>query len=48
MGKLSPFLSRFSLAARVFLAGHVCGTTSDHVTKTAGHLHVLHSDVLNI
>jgi len=48
MDKLSPFLSRFSLTARVFLAGHVCGTTSDHVTKTAGHLHVLRSGVLNI
>jgi AraC-like DNA-binding protein len=48
MDKLSPFLSRFSLTARVFLAGHVCGTTSDHVTKTAGHLHVLRGGVLNI
>lgn len=48
MDKLSPFLSRFSLTARVFLAGHVCGTTSDHVTRTAGHLHVLRSGVLHI
>lgn len=48
MDKLSPFLSRFSLTARVFLAGHICGTTSDHATKMAGHLHVLRSGVLNI
>ena len=41
MDMLSPFLSRFSLTARVFLAGHICGTTSDHATKMAGHLHVL-------
>ena len=48
MDMLSPFLSRFSLTARVFLAGHICGTTSDHATKMAGHLHVLRSGVLNI
>jgi AraC-like DNA-binding protein len=48
MDKLSPFLSLFSLTARVFLAGHICGTTSDHATRTAGHLHVLRSGVLNI
>jgi hypothetical protein len=32
----------------VFLAVHVCGAMSDHVTQTAGHLHVLRSGVLNI
>ena len=36
MDKLAPFLSRFSLTARVFLAGHICGTTSDYATKMAG------------
>jgi len=48
MDRLSPLFSRFTLTAQVFLAGHVCGTTSDHVTQTAGHLHVLRSGVLNI
>jgi AraC-like DNA-binding protein len=48
MDRLSPFFSRFSLTVRVFLAGHICGTTSDHVTETAGHLHVLRSGVLSI
>jgi AraC-like DNA-binding protein len=48
MDRLSPLFSRFTLTARVFLAGHVCGTTSDHMTQTAGHLHVLRSGVLNI
>jgi AraC-like DNA-binding protein len=48
MDRLSPLFSRFTLTVRVFLAGHICGTTSDHVTQTAGHLHVLRSGVLNI
>jgi AraC-like DNA-binding protein len=48
MDRLSPLFSRFTLTARVFLAGHICGTTSDHVTQTAGYLHVLRSGVLNI
>ena len=48
MDRLSPLFSRFTLTARVFLAGHICGTTSDHVTQTAGHLHVLRSGVLSI
>lgn len=48
MDRLSPLFSRLTLTARVFLAGHICGTTSDHITQTAGHLHVLRSGVLNI
>ena len=27
-----------SLSAKIFLAGTLCGTSSDHITKTAGHL----------
>lgn len=48
MDNLSHFLSQYSLTARVFFAGHLCGISSDHVTKTAGHLHILRSGVLNI
>ena len=48
MDRLSPFLTRFQLAARVFFAGHICGTTQDHMTNTVGHLHVLRSGVLRI
>jgi AraC-like DNA-binding protein len=48
MDRLSPFLSRFSISARVFFSGQLCGTSSDHATKTAGHLHVLRKGVLNI
>lgn len=48
MDRLSPFFSHFSLSARVFFSGKLCGTSSDHETKTAGHLHVLRSGVLKI
>jgi len=46
--RLSPFFSHFSLSARVFFSGQLCGTSNDHVTKTAGHLHVLRSGALRI
>lgn len=48
MDRLSPFFSHFSLSAQIFLAGTLCGTSSDHVTKTAGHLHVLRRGKLTI
>lgn len=48
MDRLSPFFSHFSLSARVFFSGKLCGTSSDHVTTTAGHLHVLRSGELKI
>lgn len=48
MDRLAPFFSHFTLSARVFFSGHICGTTLDHATKSAGHLHVLRSGVLNI
>ena len=41
MDRLSTFFSHFSLSARIFLAGTLCGTSSDHKTETAGHLHLL-------
>ena len=46
--RLSPFLMRFSLVARVFFAGHICGISPDHSTSTSGHLHVLRSGTLRI
>jgi AraC-like DNA-binding protein len=46
--RLSPFFSHFTLSARVFLAGHLCGSSSDHATRSAGHLHVLRKGVLSI
>ena len=48
MDRLSPYFSHFSLSARIFLAGTLCGTSSDHVTQTAGHLHVLRRGRLTI
>ena len=48
MDRLSPFFSHFTLSARVFFSGKLCGVSSDHVTKSAGHLHVLRSGVLKI
>ena len=48
MDRLSPFFSHVSLSARLFLAGTLCGTSSNHVTKAAGHLHVLRRGRLTI
>lgn len=48
MDRLSPFFSRFSLTARVFFTGHICGTSLDHATTSAGHLHVLREGELRI
>ncbi len=48
LDRLSPFFSHFSLSAQIFLAGTLCGTSSDHITKTAGHLHVLRRGKLTI
>lgn len=48
MDQLSPFFSHFALTAQVFFTGQLCGTSSDHATKTAGHLHVLRKGPLKI
>lgn len=48
MDKLTPFFSRFSLTARVFFAGHLCGTSPEHASGATGHLHVLKSGVLTV
>ena len=48
MDRLSVFFSHFSLSARIFLAGTLCGTSSDHVTRRAGHLHLLRRGKLTI
>ena len=48
MDRLSIFFSHFTLSARVFLAGTLCGTSSDHATETAGHLHLLRRGKLTI
>lgn len=48
MDRLSPFFSHFSLSARIFFSGTLCGASGDHVTRTAGHLHVLRRGKLTI
>jgi AraC-like DNA-binding protein len=48
MDQLSPFFSRFALSARVFYSGRLCGFSSEHETKQAGHLHVLRRGRLRI
>ena len=48
MDRLSTFFSQFTLSARVFFSGQLCGTSSDHASRTAGHLHVVRNGVLKI
>lgn len=45
---LAPFLNHFSLSARVFYTGPLCGRSGDHATETTGHLHVLRTGRLTI
>jgi AraC-like DNA-binding protein len=45
---LSPFFDHFTLSARVFYSGRLCGISGDHESETAGHLHVLRRGVLNV
>jgi AraC-like DNA-binding protein len=48
MDNLVPFFERFSLSVRVFYSGRLCGTSGDHETEQAGHLHILRKGVLKI
>lgn len=48
MDRLSPFFERFALSASVFYSGHLCGTSGDHETENAGHLHVLRAGLLEV
>jgi len=48
MDELSPFFARFSLSARVFYSGRLCGSSSDHAGGRAGHLHVLRQGKLKV
>jgi AraC-like DNA-binding protein len=46
--RLAPYFEKFSLSARVFFAGRLCGTSTDHQTKQAGHLHVLRDGKITV
>ena len=48
MDPLATFFSHFSLSARVFYSGRLCGLSGDHASETAGHLHLLRRGVLHV
>ena len=48
MDRLAPFFEKFSLTARMFYSGFLCGSTGDQVSEHAGHLHVLRKGRLKI
>ena len=48
MDRLSPIFDRFSLSARVFYAGQLCGISGNHDSDHAGHLHVLKKGTMRI
>jgi AraC-like DNA-binding protein len=48
MDQLAPFFEKFPLAARMYYAGRLCGSTDDHDRPLVGHLHVLKKGRLTI
>ena len=46
--RLAPFFERFSLTARMFYSGLLCGSSADQESELAGHLHVLKKGKLKI
>ncbi|MGO4210056.1 cupin domain-containing protein [Terriglobus sp. 2YAB30_2] len=48
MDRLAPFFERFSLTARMFYSGTLCGSTPDQANDHAGYLHVLGKGTLKI
>src|SRR5260370_16404844 len=48
MDRLAPFFERFSLTARMFYSGILCGSSADQESDHAGHLHVLRKGRLKI
>lgn len=47
MDRLAPFFERFSLSARLFYSGRLCGT-SPNLDEQAGYLHVLRKGTLTV
>lgn len=48
MDRLAPFFERFSLTARMFYSGRLCGSSGYEGSEHAGHLHVLKKGKLKI
>jgi AraC-like DNA-binding protein len=46
--RLSPFFAHFTLSARVFYSGRLCGISGDHEAPNAGYLHVLRRGALHV
>ena len=47
MDRLAPFFERFSLSARMFYSGRLCGVSPD-LDEPAGYLHVLRKGTLTV
>ena len=47
MDRLAPFFERFSLSARMFYSGRLCGVSPD-LDQEAGYLHVLRKGTLTV
>jgi AraC-like DNA-binding protein len=41
MDRFSPIFAHFTLSARVFYSGRLCGASSDHKDQNTGYLHVV-------
>ncbi|WP_263354751.1 AraC family transcriptional regulator [Acidicapsa acidisoli] len=48
MDRLAPFFEKFSLTARMFYSGFLCGSSADQDSEYAGYLHVLRKGRLKI
>lgn len=48
MDHLAPFFEKFSLTARMFYSGQLCGSSGNHDSEQAGHLHVLKKGTMKI
>ena len=48
MDRLAPIFDRFSLSARTFYSGQLCGISGDHNSNHAGYLHVLKKGTMRI
>jgi AraC-like DNA-binding protein len=48
MDRLAPYFERFSLTARMFYSGLLCGSTGDQDSARAGYLHVLRKGTLKV
>ena len=48
MDRLAPIFDTFSLSARVFYSGRLCGISGNHDSDHAGYLHVLKKGTLKI